>query len=288
MTQENQFTGRKVALITGVSKGGTGEAAALALTRAGWIVYAGARCPDKLADLSAQGITVIRLDVTDEASMRSAVELIERAQGRIDALVNNAAYGEMGAVEDVPLDQVRAQFETNVFGLVRMCQLVLPLMRRQRGGRIVNLSSMGGEMTTPFAGYYHATKYAVESLSDALRMEVVPFGIDVIVIQPGGINTPLAHQTVQSIPLGEASPYRAQLAAFRKVSEAMMGMSEQVNVSPERVAEVIVSTLIRDQPLTRYKVTTQDMDEINVARSAADRERDAALRQQLGLADVEV
>jgi NAD(P)-dependent dehydrogenase (short-subunit alcohol dehydrogenase family) len=288
MTQEYHFTGRKVALITGVSKGGTGEASALALNRAGWTVYAGARRPENLAGLTAQGIEVIPLDVTDEPSMRSAVESIERAPGRIDALVNNAAYGEMGAVEDVPLDQVRTQFETNVFGLVRMCQLVLPLMRRQRAGRIVNLSSMGGEMTTPFAGYYHATKYAVESLSDALRMEVLPFGVEVIVIQPGGINTPLAHQTVASIPVGENSPYRAQLAAFRQVSEAMMGMSDQINVSPERVAEVIVSALTHDQPLTRYKVTTQDMDETNRTRDAADRERDAALRQQLGLADVEV
>jgi NAD(P)-dependent dehydrogenase (short-subunit alcohol dehydrogenase family) len=277
---------RKVALVTGVSAGGSGWATALQLAQAGWITYAGTRRPQAAADLQQQGITVLPLDVTDEASMQAAVRSIEAQHGKIDALVNNAAYGEMGPVEEVPLERIRRQFETNVFGLVRMCQLVLPGMRRQGWGRIINVSSMGGEFTTPFAGFYHATKYAVESVSDAVRMEVQPFGVDVVVVQPGGINTPLAFQTVEAIPTNETSAYRAYLQAFRVVSEASMQMMDQIGVAPESVAKVIVSAIQADQPYTRYKIAPQDMEAVNSTRNTSDRERDAALRQQLGLAAV--
>jgi NAD(P)-dependent dehydrogenase (short-subunit alcohol dehydrogenase family) len=273
----------KVALITGVSNGGTGMAAALDLAQAGWTVYATSRRPDSIAHLQERGLRVLKLDVTDENSMQAAVRVVESEHGAVGALINNAAYGEMGAVEQVPLDRIRRQFETNVFGLVRMCQLVLLGMRAKGWGRIVNVSSMGGEFTTPFAGFYHATKYAVESLSDALRMEVQPLGIDVVVIQPGGINTPLAEQTIHAIPDDHDSAYAPQLQAFRRTNQAMLPMLAQISVSPEKVAQAILDAVQADQPLTRYKVNTDDMTQVNLNRSASDRERDSQLRQQLGL-----
>src|SRR5688572_4408696 len=171
-------------LVTGCSTG-IGRAVAQALLASGHTVWATARRPETLADLAEAGAHVTSLDVTDEGSMRTAVDEVEAAHGAVGTLVNNAGYGEYGAVEEVSLDKVRAMFETNVFGLARMCQLVLPGMRAAGRGRILNVSSMGGRMTFPLGGYYHASKYAVEALSDALRVEVRPFGVDVVVLEPG-------------------------------------------------------------------------------------------------------
>jgi len=161
----------KAALITGCSSG-IGQATAERLLSDGWNVYATARRPETLTDLEAKGAKTLALDVTDEASMKAAVDAVTEAEGAVGVLVNNAGYSQSGAVESVPMDQVRRQFETNVFGLIRMCQLVLPGMRQQRWGKIVNLSSMGGRLVFPGGGLYHATKYAVEAISDALRFEV--------------------------------------------------------------------------------------------------------------------
>ena len=159
-------------LVTGCSSG-IGEATAAHLAGAGWTVYATARRPETLAGLEAAGCRTLALDVTDEASMPAAVAAVEEAEGAVGVLVNNAGYSQSGAVETrAAWSDVRAQFETNVFGLVRMCQLVLPGMRAQRWGKIVNVSSMGGRFTFPGGGLYHATKYAVEAISDALRFEV--------------------------------------------------------------------------------------------------------------------
>ena len=155
-------------------------------------MIATARRVEDLADLAAAGCRTLPLDVTDEASMRAAVDAIEAAHGRIDVLVNNAGYSQSGAVESVPLARTRAQFETNVFGPLRLTQLVLPGMRRRRAGRIVNVSSMGGRLVFPGGGVYHASKYAVEALSDALRYELRPFGIAVVLIEPGLIRTNFA------------------------------------------------------------------------------------------------
>jgi NAD(P)-dependent dehydrogenase (short-subunit alcohol dehydrogenase family) len=257
-------------------------AAALALAGKGWTTYATTRSTSETAELERHGIRVLHLDVTDEASIRAAFQIIDAEHEAVDVLINNAAYGQMGAVEEVPLDLVRRQFETNVFGLVRMSQMVLPGMRRKGWGRIINLSSMGGEFTTPFAGFYHATKYAVEAISNALRMEVEQFGIDVVVVQPGGINTPMAHRTTDSIATVAGSPYENDIAAFRTVSAAAMKMTEMM-VTPQRVAEIILEAVQADKPLTRYKVTPADMTETNTQRDAADRQGDNALRQQLGM-----
>src|SRR3954468_24003689 len=187
-------------LITGCSSG-IGHATAKRLAGKGLTVYATGRRPESIADLEESGCKTLALDVTDEASMKAAVEAVEAAEGAVGALVNNAGYSQSGAIESVPMERLRAQFETNVFGLVRMCQLVLPGMRRRGWGRIVNISSMGGRLTFPGGGAYHGTKYAVEALSDALRFEVRGFGIDVAVIEPGLIKTRFGETAVGSIDM---------------------------------------------------------------------------------------
>src|SRR5919198_933916 len=171
----------KAVLITGCSTG-IGRATAERLAAKGWTVYATARKLESIEDLKGKGCRTLALDVTDEQSMRSAVEQVEAAEGAVGVLVNNAGYSQSGALETVPLDQVRRQFETNVFGLLRMCQLVLPGMRNQGWGRIVNLSSMGGKLTFPGGGAYHATKFSVEALSDVMRFEVAGFGVHVVIV----------------------------------------------------------------------------------------------------------
>src|SRR5581483_4098653 len=188
----------KAVLITGCSSG-IGHATAEFLAREGWTVYATARKPETLSDLERSGCKTLALDVTDEASMAAAVETVETAEGAVGVLVNNAGYSQSGAVESVSLEQVRRQFETNVFGLIRMCQLVLPGMRAQGWGRIVNLSSMGGRLTFPGGGCYHATKYAVEAISDALRFEVRGFGVEVIIVEPGLIVTNFGDTAAASV-----------------------------------------------------------------------------------------
>ncbi len=193
----------RAVLITGCSSG-IGRATAEHLASAGWTVYATARRPESIEDLAERGCRTLALDVTDEDSMRAAVAAVEEAEGAVGVLVNNAGYSQSGAVETLSLERLRAQFETNVFGLVRMCQLVLRGMRRQGWGRIVNVSSMGGRLTFPGGGAYHATKHAVEALSDALRFEVRGFGVDVVVIEPGLITTRFGETAAGSI--GDPEP----------------------------------------------------------------------------------
>jgi NADP-dependent 3-hydroxy acid dehydrogenase YdfG len=166
---------------------GISEATARALAHTGYTVYAGARRVERMQHLKEHGIQPLALDVTDEESMQSAVSQIVAEQGRIDILVNNAGYGSYGALEDVPLSEARSQFEVNVFGASRLTQLVLLQMRQQRSGTIVNITSMGGKIYTPLGSWYHATKFALEAISDCLRMELKPFNINVVVIEPGGI-----------------------------------------------------------------------------------------------------
>jgi NAD(P)-dependent dehydrogenase (short-subunit alcohol dehydrogenase family) len=240
-------------LITGCSSG-IGRAAAERLARAGMTVYASARRPESIEDLKQAGCRTLALDVTDEESMRAAVERVE-AEGAIGALVNNAGYSQSGAAETVPMDDVRRQFETNVFGLLRMSQLVLPGMRRQGRGRIVNISSMGGKLTFPGGGIYHATKHAVEAISDAMRFEVRGFGVDVVVIEPGLIRTSFGDAAVGSIP-SEDGPYAefnsAVGAATARVYDGPLG---RLGAGPEAVAKVIERALTASRPRARYKVT---------------------------------
>jgi NAD(P)-dependent dehydrogenase (short-subunit alcohol dehydrogenase family) len=179
---------KKVALVTGASSG-IGEATVLRLLSVGYEVYAAARRLPRMVELEERGARLIGLDLVDEASITACIERIQQQSGRLDVVVNNAGYGSYGALEDVPMAEARRQMEVNLFGLAHICQLALPIMRQQKSGVIVNITSIGGKLGEPFGSWYHATKFAVEGLSDCLRMEARPFGIDVVVIEPGAIKT---------------------------------------------------------------------------------------------------
>src|SRR5438874_6047271 len=242
----------KAVLISGCSSG-IGRATALRLTRSGWEVYASARRPESIADLAEAGCRTLALDVTDDASMRAAVEAVEQQSGAVGVLVNNAGYSQSGAIESVPLDAARRQFETNVFGPVRLAQLVLPKMRAQRWGKIVNVGSMGGRLTFPGGGYYHATKHALEAISDALRFEVAGFGIDVILLEPGLITTEFGEAAAASMDANRQAaatdpgdPYAKFNTAVGTVSKgAYEGPLARLGAGPERVAKVIERSLRR-------------------------------------------
>jgi NAD(P)-dependent dehydrogenase (short-subunit alcohol dehydrogenase family) len=264
-------------LITGCSTG-IGRATAERLAARGHTVYATARRPETIEDLRARGCRTLALDVTDEGSMRAAVAAVEEAEGAVGALVNNAGYSQSGAVESVALDEVRRQFETNVFGLIRMCQLVLPGMRARRSGRIVNVSSMGGRFTFPGGGIYHATKHAVEAVSDALRFEVGGFGVDVVVIQPGLIKTSFAEAAVGSIHGGtdEHGPYASfNSAVAASTAGAYKGPLGMLGGGPGRVARSIEKAISAERPRTRYRVTPSARILLTQRRLMPDRAWDA-------------
>ncbi|HSC03291.1 MAG TPA: oxidoreductase [Solirubrobacteraceae bacterium] len=270
----------KAALITGCSSG-IGHATAELMAREGWTVYATARKPETLSDLERAGCRTLALDVTDEASMASAVETVETAEGAVGVLINNAGYSQSGAVESVPMEQVRRQFETNVFGLIRLCQLVLPGMRGQHWGRIVNLSSMGGRLTFPGGGMYHATKYAVEAISDALRFEVRGFGVEVIIIEPGLIVTNFGETASASASGQTDGPYATfNEAVARATDEVYRGPLARFGGGPEVVAKTIAGALKADRPKTRYPVTASARVMMGQRRLMPDRVWDLLMRTQ--------
>jgi NAD(P)-dependent dehydrogenase (short-subunit alcohol dehydrogenase family) len=273
MASENgpKWTSRAV-LITGCSSG-IGWATAERLARRGWTVYATARDVEKLAPLGEHGCRLLPLDVTDEGSMRSAIGEVERAEGAVGVLINNAGYSQSGAVEEVPMEKVRRQFETNVFGLARMCQLVLPGMRRQGFGRIVNLSSMGGRLTFPGAGYYHASKHAVEAISDALRFEVRGFGVEVVVIEPGLIRTGFAETAVDSMGEDGGGPYAGFDAGVARATRDNYekGPLAKLGGDPEVVAKTIELAISVARPRARYTVTPSARLLISTRRLLPDR-----------------
>ena len=263
----------RAVLVTGCSSG-IGRATAERLAAAGWTVYASARSLEAVDDLA--GCRPVRLDVTDDESMQAAVERIEREEGAVGVLVNNAGYSQSGAVEGVPLDEARRQFETNVFGLMRLTQLVLPGMREQRWGRIVNVSSMGGELTFPGGGWYHASKHAIEALSDALRFEVAGFGIDVVVIQPGLIRTGFAEAAVGSMEVGDGPYGRFDAAVGAATAGAYDGaFAHRLGGGPETVAKAIEQAVTAKRPRTRYRVTPSARLFITLRRVLGDRGWDA-------------
>jgi NAD(P)-dependent dehydrogenase (short-subunit alcohol dehydrogenase family) len=280
----------KVVLITGCSSG-IGQAAARRLNRAGHVVYASARRPETLADLAAEGCRTLPLDVTDEDSMVAAVRQVEQEQGRLDVLVNNAGYGLYGPVEQLDPAELRRQFETNVFGLVRLCQLVLPGMRARRSGRIVNVSSMGGRTTLPGGGAYHGSKYAVEAISDVLRLEVRRFGIDVVLIEPGVVRTPWSEQALQhQAAAGQSGagpdddPYAAYKdAVSQSFDRAYTGPLARLSISAETVAKVIGRACETSRPKPRYLISPMARSLVAAKRLLPDRAYDRLLRQQYHL-----
>jgi NAD(P)-dependent dehydrogenase (short-subunit alcohol dehydrogenase family) len=281
----------KAVLITGCSSG-IGRATAQRLAANGWTVYATARRPESIADLEAAGCRTLALDVTDEDSMVAAVAEVERTHGAVGVLINNAGYSQSGAIETVPLEAVRRQFETNVFGLVRLTQLVLPKMRDQRWGKIVNLGSMGGRLSFPGGGHYHATKHALEAISDALRFELRGFGIDVILLEPGLITTEFGEAAAASMTATDAlddaggsdaaaDPYAHFNATVGSVTKgAYDGPLRLLGSGPEHVAKVIEKAIRRRRPPTRIAITPSAKLTIPSRRLMPDRAWDALMRAQ--------
>ncbi|MER7245455.1 oxidoreductase [Kribbella sp. NPDC000426] len=271
----------KVALVTGASSG-IGEATALKLANAGYTVYGAARRVERMAHLADAGIRPIRMDVTDDASMQEGVAKIIAEAGRIDVLVNNAGYGSYGALEDVPMDEARYQFEVNVFGAARLTQLVLPHMRARRAGRIVNITSMGGKIHTPLGAWYHATKFALEAISDCLRLEVRPFGIDVIVIEPGGIRSEWAGIAADKVrAVSSESAYAPQGNA---VADSLAADSTQRRSSPpELIGRTVTKAVTARNPRTRYAVGYGAKPMIFLRGVLPDRTFDAFVRRATGV-----
>jgi NAD(P)-dependent dehydrogenase (short-subunit alcohol dehydrogenase family) len=273
----------KAVLITGCSSG-IGRATALRLAGAGWPVYATARRVESIAELGDAGATTLALDVTDEQSMVTAVEAVEQAEGAVGVLINNAGYSQSGAIETVPLQAARRQFETNVFGLVRLTQLVLPKMRAQRWGKIVNLGSMGGRLSFPGGGHYHATKHALEALSDALRYELRGFGIDVVLLEPGLITTEFGESATASMAVATIpgdDPYATFNATVGAVTKgAYDGPMRRLGAGPEHVAKVIERALKRRRPPARITITPSAKLMIGLRRLLGDRAWEAAMRGQ--------
>lgn len=276
----------RAVLITGCSSG-IGRATARRLAAGGWTVYATARRPESIADLESAGCRTLALDVTDEASMVAAVQAVEEAHGAVGVLVNNAGYSQSGAIETVPLEAVRRQFETNVFGLARLTQLVLPRMREQRWGKVVNLGSMGGRLVFPGGGWYHATKYALEAVSDALRFEVRGFGIDVILLEPGLITTEFAQAASASMErvgadgADGADPYAAFNATVESATkDAYTGPLRLFGAGPDHVAKVIERSIRKRRAPTRVTITPSAKLTIPTRRLLPDRAWDALMRAQ--------
>lgn len=241
---------KKVALVTGASSG-IGMATALELQAKGFTVYGAARRTDRMQKLSDNGIYTLTLDVTDNASMVSCIDSIMETEGKIDILVNNAGYGSFGAIEDVPMEEAHRQLEVNLFGLARMTQLIIPSMRKNSFGKIVNISSVGGKLCVPFGGWYHTTKFAIEGFSDCLRMELVPFGIDVIIIEPGLIKTDWG--IIAADNLKRVSVNGAYAVAANRTAEKMMKYyAGSMLTKPEIIAKKIATAVTVRKPKTRY------------------------------------
>jgi len=279
-------------LISGCSSG-IGAATAAALVRSGHTVYATARRVETLTDLEALGCHLLELDVTSEESMTAAVKTVEQEHGRVGVLINNAGFGEYGPIEESDLVRVRAMFETNVFGLARLSQLVLPGMRQARTGRIINIGSMGGRITFPVGGFYHATKYAVEAISDALRVEVRPFGIEVILVEPGLIRTNFESRVNESLEVGAAARQKGNRDSKETAYAGLLAANEKnttggyannfMSTGPEAVAAVVLRAVSASRPRARYVVTPAAKAMINLRRFGGDRLWDATMRKQFGL-----
>jgi NAD(P)-dependent dehydrogenase (short-subunit alcohol dehydrogenase family) len=268
-------------LVTGCSSG-IGRASALALVRAGFPVWASARKAGSLGELEQAGCRVLELDVTEEQSRVAAVRRVEAEHGAVGVLVNNAGHGGGGPVEEVPLSMVREVFDTNVFGLVGMCQLVLPGMRARRGGMIVNLGSAAGLVTPPTGCPYAMTKYAVESLCDALRPEVAPFGVRVVLIEPGAVRTRFLANSELHKPGGDGGgPYAAYKASVDKMTVRAHHDGARAVLDPDDVARVIVRAVTARHPKARYKVGSQARLAPVARRVLGDRGWDAFMRRMV-------
>lgn len=271
--------GPSAVLITGCSSG-IGRETALHLAKAGHTVYATARRAESLEGLEEAGCRPLLLDVTSQESASLAVATVQEAHGCVDVLVNNAGYGQSGAIEAVSLDEVRRQFETNVLGYLRMAQLVLPAMRRKGAGRIINLSSVAGRVVMPGSGVYSASKFAIEALSDALRYEVREFGIHVVVIEPGPIRTRFTETANIQLPEASGDPTYTSFHAAVAASDAQTDTSRLAGDAGE-VAAAIQRAIEARHPKARYRVTMIARVLPALRAGLPDRAWDAFLRVQV-------
>ena len=240
---------KKVILITGASAG-MGKEFARHLLKDGHIVYGAARRVDKMDDIKKLGVKVLEMDVTNDASMVKGVDAIIKVEGRIDVLINNAGFGSYGAIEDVAISDAKYQLDVNVFGAARLAQLVIPHMRKEHFGRIINISSIGGKMALPFGGWYHASKFALEALSDCLRNEVDQFGIDVVVIEPGGVKTEWGEIAVDNLlKTSGKSPLYGTLA--NKLANMLKSIEDKV-ADPIVIVKLVQKAIAAKKPKTRY------------------------------------
>jgi len=263
------------ALVTGASTG-IGFETAIALASAGFTVYAGARRVDRMEPLKDYGITVLHLDVTSEESMASAVAQVEAAHGRVDVLVNNAGYGSYGSLEEVPLAEGRRQFEVNVMGLARMTQLVLPRMRAAGTGRIINVASIGGKIYEPLGAWYHGTKFAVEGMSDSLRLELKPHGIDVVIIEPSGTDTEWGTIAGEGLlATSGGGPYADQAHVVAAALASTSGDGHVLSTPARVVAKAILRAAKAKRPRTRYPVGRGAWSVLAMRRILPDRAFDA-------------
>jgi len=268
---------KKVVLITGASAGMGKETAAL-LVKNGYTVYGAARRADKMKDLEKLGVKILEMDVTDDESVVKGVNQIISSEKQIDILVNNAGFGSYGAIEDVSIKDARYQLEVNVFGAARLTQLVLPYMRKNKYGKIVNISSVGGKMATPFGGWYHASKFALEALSDSLRNEVKQFGIDVIVIEPGGIKSEWGGIAFESLVKTSGNTAYKEMAG--QFAEAFKG-TESKNPEPGIIAELIKTAIESKNPKTRYVAGYMAKPAIFFRKILSDKQMDKMMMSQM-------
>jgi short-subunit dehydrogenase len=248
MSNHSKKIMKKVALVTGASSG-IGKETAKLLIENGYIVYGASRRIEKMIELKEFGVQLVEMDIADDNSIVRCVEEVLRNENRIDVLVNNAGYGSYGALEDVPISEAKYQFEVNIFGLARLTQLFLPTMRQQHSGRIINVSSIGGSFGEPHGSWYHATKFALEGLSDSLRMELKQFGINVVIIKPGAIQTEwnaIARENLMKV--SGNTDYKELVEKHIK----MLADADNRGSSPKVVAKTILKATTSSNPKTRY------------------------------------
>ena len=284
MTTSNQRKAEgmpgKAVLITGASSG-IGKATAKKLLTDGYSVYAAARRVEQMRDLEESGAITLRMDVTKEDDIVTGVERINAEQGGTDILINNAGFGLYGAMEDIPLDEARYQFEVNLFGAARLTQLVLPRMRERRAGKIVNISSIGGKIYTPLGSWYHATKFALEGWSDCLRLELKDFGIDVIVIEPGAIRTEFG-----DVAFGPALE-RSDNTVYSGFVNKMLEMRDRIERNstlgspPSVIADTIARAIKANRPKTRYATGQYARPLLLLRRLLSDRMFDRLIARML-------
>lgn len=270
---------KKVALVTGASSG-MGKSTAKYLLNHGYTVYGAARRLDEMKDMEEKGMGVISLDLTNDESIVKAVDTLLEKEGRIDVLVNNAGYGSYGAVEDISIDEARRQFEVNLFGMARLTQLLLPKMREQKSGRIVNISSMGGKIYTPMGAWYHATKHALEGWSDALRLELKQFGIDVVIVEPGGIKT--AWGTIAADNLKKTSGTGAYAGYANSIADSLHDIySGNKLTDVDVLGKTIAKAASVKKPKTRYAKGYMAKFSIGARKWLSDRMFDRIISSQI-------